>query len=237
MKSMDPPAHPHTQCSQPSQSGTDNSRCGEDGGGGQCETKDQPTPWASWLTMVIIVLCNFVLLKKKETHIFVVVLFRASAVVWRCFSTRQPQTPSSTPHHTVPHQQQCLISLLPSMSLDQFKPNRTHLNELDRRVRGRVNAPANVHKLFQAGIPAGDVPGRYSSRSCSRQAFQQELFQTAFQQELFQAGIPAGVVPDRHSSKSCSRQAFQQNLFQAGIPAEVGVHPSRGNSQPDPVNA
>ena len=30
------------------------------------------------------------------------------------------------------------------------KPNKHAWNELGKRVRGRVNAPANVHELFQA---------------------------------------------------------------------------------------
>ena len=37
----------------------------------------------------------------------------------------------------------------PPLSPD-FNPNKLSMNKLERRVRGRVNAPANVRELFQA---------------------------------------------------------------------------------------
>ena len=117
----------------------------------------------------------------KNRNVRFPVSFRASTVVGRCISTRRGQTPCSTPHHTVPRQQHRPHSPVPSLSPDQFKPNRTHLervgqtrsrqsdrpcnrpncllpslspislnpiehirNELDRLVRGRMNAPAIV---------------------------------------------------------------------------------------------
>ena len=77
-------------------------------------------------------------------YYYICCLFRASNVVWHCTSTRQRQIPCSKPHHTVPRQQHW-----PSMSPD-VNPNKHNWNELQRRVRGRGNAPANEQELFQA---------------------------------------------------------------------------------------
>ena len=52
-------------------------------------------------------------------------------------------------HHTVPRQQQRPWLPCPSLFPD-LNPNKHTWNELERRVRSRGNAPANVRELFQA---------------------------------------------------------------------------------------
>ena len=80
----------------------------------------------------------------KNRNVRFPVSFRASTVVGRCISTRQGQTPCSTPHHTVPRQQHRPHSPVPSFSPISLNPIEHIWNELDRLVRGRVNAPAIV---------------------------------------------------------------------------------------------
>ena len=47
-----------------------------------------------------------ILFKDRNAKLFAV-LFQASNVVWCCILTQRHQAPFSTPHHTVPRQQQC----------------------------------------------------------------------------------------------------------------------------------
>ena len=128
-----------------------------------CNKSEQPV-WTSWQTPLysqthaVIVNswyglhgrhhCTFklstvvsILFKYTNTYFFAV-LFWTPNVLWPCASTRQCQTPRNTPHHTVPRQQQCPNSPL-AFRFPRFKPKHTW-NVVERHVRGRVNAPANV---------------------------------------------------------------------------------------------
>ena len=80
--------------------------------------------------------------KKKRIFLFLLLNFACQSY-GKMLPTRQCQTPCSTQHHTVPRQQQRSKS---SPAL----PCQHTGNERERRVRGRVNAPANVRELFQA---------------------------------------------------------------------------------------
>ena len=61
-------------------------------------------------------------------------------------------TMSDPMQHATPHSSSPTTSskVLPWSSLSpDFNPNKHTWNELERRARGRVNAPGNVHELFQ----------------------------------------------------------------------------------------
>ena len=75
-----------------------------------------------------LILHKNILFKNRNTYLFAV-LFRASKVVRHCTSTRQHQTPCSTPLHAVPHQQQCPTSHL-AFDVPRLKPKLTHLERV-----------------------------------------------------------------------------------------------------------
>ena len=81
---------------------------------------------------------------------FFSVLFRSSNVVWHCTSTRQRQTPCSTPHHTVRRQQQCPNSLL-ALHVPRLNPNKHTWNVFERRVQSPCKC-AWVVSGTQAGV-------------------------------------------------------------------------------------
>ena len=64
------------------------------------------------------------------------------------FNTIPDPMQHATSHSSLPTTTSKIL-LWPSMSKD-LNPNKHTWNELERRVRGRVNAPANVRDLFQA---------------------------------------------------------------------------------------
>ena len=86
---------------------------------------------------------------RERNNCWVLLVLFCLSVVWRCISTWRHQTPRSTSHHTVPRQQQQEILPWPSMSTD-WNPIERIKDELDKRVRGKVNAPANVRGFFRA---------------------------------------------------------------------------------------
>ena len=89
---------------------------------------------------------NYTVQKIETLFFFFAALFKASNFVWNCNSKLQCQTPCNTRHHRVPRQQQRPNSPLAS----HVSRLKQHLERVDRHVRSRVNAPANVCELFQA---------------------------------------------------------------------------------------
>ena len=58
------------------------------------------------------------------------VLFRPSNIAWHCTSARQCQTPCSTPHHTVPRQQQLRPDSPLAFHVPRLEPKQTHLERV-----------------------------------------------------------------------------------------------------------
>ena len=95
---------------------------------------------ADWNKVLFFCCCCFSVQKYERVFFFFfffflffwggAVLFRPSNIAWHCTSARQCQTPCSTPHHTVPRQQQLRPDSPLAFHVPRLEPKQTHLERV-----------------------------------------------------------------------------------------------------------